>query len=151
MLARTPLAPLSAGVLVAVLLASVVPAAGSNWTGSLAAGSKAEAQAQPGPAAPTGVSDVCVSQSQRLVTVSWNAVTNASTYTVLKSTTTSTGSYTSAATGVTTTSWTSGTLTAGNYWFKVEAYVGTKWLSAQSAPTPSETTIATTGTECQQP
>jgi hypothetical protein len=146
-----PLAPLSATVLVAVLLATVVPAAGSNWTPALAAGSKGEAQAQPGPVAPTGVSDVCVSPSQRLVTVSWNAVADASTYTVFKSTTTAGGTYTSTATGVTTNSWTSGTLTAGNYWFKVEAYVGTKWVSAQSAATPSETTIATTGTECQQP
>jgi hypothetical protein len=150
-LARTPLAPLSAGVLVAVLLATVVPAAGSNWTLSLAAGSKGATQAKPGPPAPTGVTDVCVSPSGRTVTVSWNAVADASTYTVFKSTTTSTGTYSSTATGVTTNSWTSGTLTAGNYWFKVEAYVGTKWVSAQSAATPSETTIATTGTECQQP
>jgi hypothetical protein len=29
--------------------------------------------------------------------------------------------------------------------------VGTKWVSAQSAATPTETTIATSGTECQQP
>jgi hypothetical protein len=149
-LAHTPLAPLSVGVLVAVLALSVVPAAGSNWTLSLAAGSKAEAQAQPAPAAPTGVSDVCVSSSGRTVTVSWNAVADASTYTVFKSTTTSGGSYSSTATGVATNSWTSGTLTAGNYWFKVEAYVGTKWVSVQSAAT-GETTIATTGTECQQP
>jgi hypothetical protein len=150
-LAYTPLAPLSAGVLVAALLASALPAAGSNWAISLAAGAKAEAQAQGAPAAPTGISDVCVSPSGRTVTVSWNAVTDASTYSIFKSTTTSAGTYTSAATGVTTASWTSGTLTAGNYWFKVEAYVGTKWVSAQSAATPSETTIATTGTECQQP
>ncbi len=150
-MARTPLAPLSVGVLVAVLLVSVVPAAGSNWTLALAAGSKAEAQAQPAPAAPTGVQDVCVSSSGRTVTVSWNPVADASTYTIFKSTTTSTGSYTSTATGVATDSWTSGTLAAGNYWFKVEAYVGTKWVSAQSAATPTETTIATSGTECQQP
>ncbi|MGA2804836.1 MAG: hypothetical protein ABSF89_10660 [Acidimicrobiales bacterium] len=87
-MARTPLAPLSAGVLVAVLLATVVPAAGSNWTLSLAAGSKGATQAKPGPPAPTGVTDVCVSPSGRTVTVSWNAVADASTYTVFKSTTT---------------------------------------------------------------
>lgn len=150
-MAGTPIAPLSAGVLVAVVLASVVPAAGSSWSLALAAGSKAEAQARPGPAAPSGVNDVCVSPSGRTVTVSWNAVADASSYTVFKSTTTSTGSYTSTATGVTGNSWTSGPLAAGNYWFKVEAYVGTKWVSAQSAATPTETTIATTGTQCQQP
>jgi len=148
-MAHTPLAPLSAGVLVAALLAAVVPAAASNWTISLAAGSKGEAQAQPVPAAPSGVSDVCVSSTQQKVTVSWSAVAHTTTYTVLKSTT-SAGTYTPTATGVTTTSWTSGTLTAGNYYFKVEAYVGTNWVSAESSAT-GETTIATSGTECKQP
>ena len=49
---------------------------------------------------------------------------------------------------VTTTSWTSGTLPAGNYYFKVAAYVGTKWVSAESAAT-GETTINTGS--CIQP
>jgi hypothetical protein len=49
---------------------------------------------------------------------------------------------------VTTTTWTSGTLTTGNYYFKVAAYVGSKWLGAQSAAT-AESTIATNS--CVQP
>ena len=147
-MARTPLAPLSAAIIVAALLGMVVPAAASNWTLSLKTGSTAEAQAQTGPAAPIGVSDVCVSSSQQEVTVSWSAVAHAATYTIYKSTTTSTGSYSSTATGVTTTTWTSGTLTTGNYYFKVAAYVGSKWLGAQSAAT-AESTIATNS--CVQP
>ena len=148
MLAPRPLASLSAVVVAVALFATCLPASGSNWVLSLAAGSKGEAQTTAAPAAPTGVSDVCVSPSLKQVTVSWNAVTNATTYTVLKSTTVSTGSYSSTATGVTTTSWTSGSLANGNDWFKVEAYVGTHWVSAQSTAT-GETTISTSG--CVQP
>ena len=147
-MARTPLAPLSAGILVAVVLATVVPAAGSNWTLALHTGSNGEAQAKPGPSAPSGVSDLCVSSSGRTVTVSWNAVTDASSYTIYKATTLA-GTYSSTGTAA-TTSWTSGTLTAGNYYFKVAASVGTNWASAESAAT-GETTIATSGTECKQP
>ena len=134
--------------MVLALFATGLPASASNWALALAAGSKGEAQATTGPSAPANVSDACVSPTSKLITVTWNAVADASTYTVLKSTTTTTGSYNSTATGVTTTSWTSGTLTSGNDWFKVEAYVGTKWLSAQSAAT-GETTISTSG--CIQP
>ena len=150
-MAHTPLAPLSAGIVVATLLALVAPAAGSsNWTLALNTGSKAEAQAQPGPSPPGGVSDACVSSSGRTVTVSWNAVADASSYTIFKSTTSSSSGFSSTKTGDTATSWTSGTLAADNYWFTVEALVGTKWVSVQSAAT-GETTIATSGTECQQP
>ena len=149
-MAPRPFAPLPAVATLAAMMLAAIPAAASSWTTALNAGSRAEAQAQAAPSVPTGVSDSCVSPSERLVTVTWSPVAEATTYTVYRSTTTSTGSYTSSATGVTTTSWTSGTLTAGNYWYKVAAYVGTKWLSAQSAAT-GETTISTTGTECTQP
>ena len=132
------------------MLVVAMPASASNWVVSVNTSTRVEAQAQAAPSAPTAVSDLCVSASERLVTVSWIQVALATTYTVYKSTTTSSGTYTSSATGVTTTSWTSGTLTAGNYWYKVAAYVGTKWLSSQSAST-GETTIATSGTECTQP
>jgi hypothetical protein len=91
-----------------------------------------------------------VSSSERDVTVSWNAVADAASYTVLKSTTTSTGTYSSKASGLTGTSWTSTALDANNYWFEVDAYLGTKWVSVPSSPS-GETTIATSGTECKQP
>ena len=71
----------------------------------------------------------------------------ASSYTIFKSATLA-GSYTSTATGVTGTSWTSGTLSNGNVYFKVEAFVGTLWVSAQSVAT-GESTISNSG--CVQP
>ncbi|MGA3353012.1 MAG: hypothetical protein ABSD85_07485 [Acidimicrobiales bacterium] len=126
------------------------PAAAANWAVPIKTGSSGEAQAQAAPSAPGGVSAACVSPSEREVLVSWNAVANASTYTVYKSTTTSTGTCSSTATGVTTTSWASGTLAAGNVYFKVAAYVGTKWVGVESSPA-GETTFTTTGTECTQP
>jgi hypothetical protein len=58
------------------------------------------------------------------------------------------GSYSSTATGVTTTTWTSGVLATGNDYFKVAAYVGTKWVGAESAAT-GESTIS--GSGCTQP
>jgi hypothetical protein len=51
-------------------------------------------------------------------------------YAVYKSTTASTGTYSSTAAGLSTTSWTSASLTAGNDYFNVAAYMGTKWLSS---------------------
>jgi hypothetical protein len=128
---------------------SAVPASASSWTVAAKTGSTGESRAQAGPAAPTGVSDTCVSSSEREVTVTWNAVTDASNYSVFKSTTL-TGSYLSAATKVTGTSWTSGTLAAGTVYFKVEALVGTNWVSAESTAT-GETTLSTSNPECTQP
>jgi len=147
MLAPRPLASLSAVVVMVALFATCLPASGSNWVLSLAAGSKGESKATAAPAAPSGVSAACVSSSLKEVTVSWNAVTDATTYTILKSTTSATGTFSSTATGVTTTTWTT-TLTASNDWFKVEAYVGTHWVGAQSTAT-GETTISASG--CIQP
>ena len=89
----------------------------------------------------------CVSPSLKQVKVSWTAVARASSYTILKSATLA-GSYTSTASGVTGTSWTSGTLSNGNVYFKMEAFVGTLWVSSQSVAT-GESTISTSG--CVQP
>jgi hypothetical protein len=130
------------------MLLSAVPALASSWTVATKTGSTGEAQAQ-APAAPTGVSDTCVSSSEREVTVTWNAVADAANYSVFKSTTL-TGSYQSTATKVTGTSWTSGTLSVGTVYFKVEALVTTTWVSAESAAT-GETTLSTSSPECTQP
>jgi len=145
-LAPRPLAPLSATVFVMATVLSAVPASASSWTVAAKTASTGEARAQAGP---TGVSDTCVSSSEREVTVTWNAVTDASNYSVFKSTTL-TGSYLSAAAKVTGTSWTSGTLAAGTVYFKVEALVGTNWVSAESTAT-GETTLSTSNPECTQP
>jgi hypothetical protein len=91
-----------------------------------------------------------VSSTLQEVKVTWSAVTHATSYTIYDSTTSSSSGYASEATGQTGTSWTSGTLTAANYWFEVAAYVGTKWVSVNSAAT-GETTIKTSGTKCTQP
>jgi cellulose 1,4-beta-cellobiosidase len=146
-LAPTPLAPLSAAILVAVLLISGAPASASNWALSIKTASTAEAQTQAAPPVPTGVSAACVSPTQQKVTVTWSAVAHAATYTIYKSATLA-GSYSSTATGVTTTTWTSGVLATGNDYFKVAAYVGTKWVGAESAAT-GESTIS--GSGCTQP
>jgi hypothetical protein len=84
-----------------------------------------------------------------VVTVSWTAVPDAAKYSIFESTSTSTGSYGPIET-VAGTSWTSGTLATGNVWFKVEAYVGTNWVSAESGAS-NETTLASTKPECVVP
>jgi hypothetical protein len=140
-------APPSAAVLITALLLATSPVGASSWSVALRPSSNGEARAQAAPSAPTGVSASCVSSGQKLVSVLWIAVSAASSYTIYKSATLA-GSYTSTASGVTGTSWTSGTLTTGNVYFKVAAYLGTKWMSAQSADT-SETTINSNG--CIQP
>lgn len=145
-----PLAIVAATVAGAALLISACPAFATSWALLLKSGSAAEAQAHAAPAAPTGVSAACVSPSQRLIKVSWSAVTHATTYTVEDSTTSATGTYAPIATGQAGTSWTSASLTAGNYWFEVETYMGTKWLSVNSSATV-ETTTHNTGTQCIQP
>lgn len=138
-------------VIFSVVLMAATPAGASAWTVGLKTGSAGEAQAQPAPAAPSGASASCYSTSQEKITVSWTAVSHATSYTILDSTTSATGSYGSEATGQTGTSWTSGSLAAGNYWFKVEAYVGSNWVSTTSTAT-AESTIRTSGSpKCTQP
>jgi hypothetical protein len=147
-LAPTPLAPLSAAVLVTAFLLTVTPASASNWKPPLRTGSTGEAQAQVKPSAPSGVSAACVSSSQQKVSVSWSTVAHATGYAIYESTTSASSGYSSVATGQTGTSWTSGTLSAANYWFEVAANVGTNWASTNSAAT-GESTISTS--KCTQP
>jgi hypothetical protein len=138
---------------VAAFVASLVgprAAFATSWTVTLHVSSAAEAHAQSPPAAPTGVSDSCVSSSQQKVTVVWGAVAHASSYTIDYSTTSATSGYALEVSGQTGTSWTSGTLAAANYWFEVLVYVGTHWVSANSSAT-GETTVNTSGTKCTQP
>ncbi|MGO9659684.1 MAG: hypothetical protein ACLQVK_16800 [Acidimicrobiales bacterium] len=147
--ARGLLGLLSAAALTIVGISAPSAASASNWALVLSASSKAEAHALAGPSAPAGVSAACVSSSSKEITVTWRAVADASTYTVYDSTSVD-GTYASKATGETGTTWTGTISTAGNYWFEVAAYVGTKWLSAKSAPS-GETTIASSAPDCTQP
>ena len=68
------------------------------------------------------------------MTITWSAVTGATSYNVYESTTSSTTGYTVASSGLTTTSWKSGKLAAGTYWFEVAATAGTggAWVGANS-------------------
>lgn len=124
------------------------PAFASTWVSHLAAGSSGESHATALPAAPTGVAAACQSAIGSKIIVSWNAVSNATAYTVSDSTTSATSGYSVAASGLTGTSWTSGSLGNGNYWFEVTASVGTNWTSPNSAAS-GETTLGLLS--CQQP
>jgi endoglucanase len=74
------------------------------------------------PAFPTGL--IAAAPSSTQITLTWNAVTGATSYNVKRSTT-SGGPYTTIATGVTTTSYTDGGLTAGvRYYYVVSAVIG---------------------------
>ena len=146
-MARTPLAPLSAAIVLTAVLLAQTPASATSWVVLLRAASTAEAQAQPAPAAPATVAASCLAANQQKVVVTWSAVSHAATYSVYKSSTLG-GTYTSTQAGLTTTTWTSGSLAAGNVYFKVAAYFGTKWVGTQSVAT-GESTIATNS--CIQP
>jgi hypothetical protein len=128
------------GVLIAVLMQSSVAGAASSWNVGLGS-SGGETQATGAPSAPTGVTAVCTSPISNTGEVSWSAVTEATSYTIYYSTTSSTDGFSPAATGVVGTTWTSPGLGSGDYWFEVAAYVGTYWASPNSVAT-SQLTIA---------
>ena len=132
--------PACAAILTATLLAGANITFASGWPVQLGSSSSAEGHAQAGPAAPTGAAATCTSATAATVTLTWNAVTLASSYDIYESTASASSGYSLAATGVTGTSWTSGSLALGNYWFEVAALTGSNWQSANSAAT-SETTI----------
>jgi hypothetical protein len=109
----------------------------STWTVSLASGSHGEAQASGAPAAPSGVLAGC-SSSRAAIGLTWSAVSHASSYIVLDSTTAATGPYTVLASGVALPLYQTGAMTSGKtYWFEVEAQVGNSWVSARSAASNS--------------
>jgi hypothetical protein len=120
----------------------------TKWVPTLHAGSTGEAKVQGAPAAPTGAAAACTSSSGMTIKVSWSAVTKATNYSVYEATTSASGTFSLVASGVSAASWTSATLSAGNYWFKVTAYIGTNWLGTKSSAT-GESTISSTG--CVQP
>ena len=114
------------------------------WTVGLAANSQGETQAGGAPTAPSGVSSTCTSALATTVTVTWNAVANATSYSVYDSTTSASSGYSLYASGVSGTSFTTGSLAAGTYWFEVVALTGTNWASPNSAATAARIiTVAT--------
>ncbi len=136
----------TAAVLAAAVALWAGPADASDWTVSLTGG-KGETKSAQAPPTPTRVSDSCGSATAKQITVSWAAVTEATTYTVYESTTGAGGIYSSTAADQTGLSWTSGNLSTNSYWFKVTAYIGTKWISTKSAHT-GQLTISPSSPNC---
>jgi hypothetical protein len=122
-------------------------ASASTWVAALTAGSHGEGQSQALPV--PSPSAACQNPTSKVIVVIWSATSHAN-YTVYRSNTTVGGTYTSVATGVVGGTWTSASLANGNYWFKVQAFIGTNWASGQSAAT-GETTIQNGATTCVQP
>jgi prepilin-type N-terminal cleavage/methylation domain-containing protein len=96
----------------------------------------AGAPVSPGIAAPAEVTGTCVSPAEKVVTVSWDAVAGATSYTVYDSVTSSSTGYVVIASTVAGLSWTSGSLGYSTRWFEVTAHTGnlTSAYSAPSAP-----------------
>ncbi len=142
---RLQLASLAFGVSAVTLLCldPAPMAVASNWSASIQLGSTAEGNSGSAPAAPTGVTATCTSPLAPTIAVTWNAASNASTYDVYQSTTSSSAGYVLAEGDVSGTSWTTGSLTMGNYWFEVSASVGAFWASPNSTATaPRTVTLA---------
>jgi hypothetical protein len=132
----------AAAVLALSLVLGASAAAASSWTAGLAASSKGQGQASSQPAAPINITATCSLVALK-ITVGWDAVPNATTYTVYQSSTGANGTYTSVQTGITGTSWQTGVLVLGTFYYKVVAYVGSNWVSPLSVASPGHTiTIA---------
>lgn len=125
--------------LAATLALGTQPASATAWVVGVASGTSGEAQARGAPSTPSGVTSTCTSAVATTVRVSWNAATNATSYSVYSSTTSSSSGYSLYASGVSATSYTTGSLATGTYWFEVAAYTGTNWASSNSAATAART------------
>lgn len=90
---------------------------------------------------PGDVTATCTSPlTDRTITVSWTAVSHATSYVVYESTTSATAGFSAVATDVTAPTWTSGALKKGTYWYAVAVVTGSStWLSAMSAATDAHT------------
>ena len=121
--------------------ALAVPA---SWSIGVAGARAGQAGSGGPPLAPTGATSACVSAASNQVTVTWNAVTRASTYSVYDSTVSSGGPYTLLASGITGTTYTTGGLAVATFWFEVAAVTGTSWQGPNSAATAGRTIVALT-------
>jgi hypothetical protein len=123
----------------------------TSWVVTLHSNSAGEGQSQALPAAPAGLAAACNSPTtSKTITVTWNTVAHATTYSVYDSTTSPSGTYSLAAGGVTTNAWASGTLAKGNYWFEVTASIGSSWASTMSSAS-GESIINAKNPFCVQP
>lgn len=116
--------------------------AGAATPWAVAVGSSgAQAQSRGLPGTPGGVTASCAGTVLNpKAVVSWSAVTQAGSYSVLESTTSSTSGFAAVA-SVTTLTWTSATLGTGTFWFRVTASIGTNWTGPQSASSAGITVL----------
>lgn len=135
----------AAALLCAVLVgAGALPQGGAGaatpWTVALGS-SGGEAQSQSLPGTPGGVTASCAGTLLNpKAVVSWSAVSLATSYSILESTTSSTSGFSTVA-SVPTVTWTSPNLTTGSFWFRVAASIGTNWTGSQSASTSGITVL----------
>ena len=132
----TAVAPTSGS---ATIVSAGPPGTVSYWTSSMRS-SAGEAHAGVGPTSPGSpkgaayLSYLCASSSSEVVDLSWTGVANATSY-VVEQATTASGTY-SAASPAPVYSGTSATITyttAVTEYYKVEALIGTAWVSALSS------------------
>ena len=133
-LAGPVLAPAPAG-------AVSVPA---SWSIALAASASAQVDSGGPPSAPAGATATCVSALSNQVTITWNAVAGASTYSLYYSTVSAGGPYSLLTSGIATTIYTTGGLAVATFWFEVAAVRGTYWQGPNSAATAGRTIVAIT-------
>jgi len=134
---------LAVTTLVTVASAGTAADAATTWTVHVAAASAGQARGGT-LAAPTGVGAVCATNKVPVV-VTWNAVANATGYTVSEATAPA-GPYTSLATGVTGTAASVTPSPAGTYYLAVTA-TRSNW-SGPTSPTASTRTTYGNG-NCQ--
>jgi hypothetical protein len=122
-----------------------------QWAIGIAASSKGISRTTTAPATPTAVAAACTSATVKTIKITFTGVTHATSYTLFDATTSATGTYSSLATGITISPYTTVALANGNYWFELEALVGTNWVSVKSSATaeytienPAPTTTCTT-------
>jgi hypothetical protein len=134
---RAPAVAVAVAVAV-ILLCGTVTAAAAGWTVGAAGGSNAHSRGGT-LVPPTGLSTVCgTGPNKDKVTVSWAAAPQATSYSILQSSTSATTGYSTVATGVAATTWTSPSLANGSYWFEVVTVTG-NWSSAGSTATAQRT------------
>lgn len=127
---------LAVGTVVGAALPSSASAAG--WTVTAAPSSSGESQAGAAPTAPFGPVAGCASPSRPVIGLLWGPVSQASSYTVFVSTTSSSGPYTLMASGDPLAAYLTNNLSGTKtYWFEIAAQAGSNWVSAKSAASNS--------------
>ncbi len=122
------------------MVAAALPSSAwaASWTVTATPTSTGESQAGSAPSAPPGPLAGCPSASHPVIGLVWGQVSQASTYQVFVSATSASGPYTLMASGDPFTVYVTNSLTGTkNYWFEIQAQVGSNWVSARSSASNS--------------